>query len=106
METNIVLDYLPFTIVTYGTAVVAWSCAGRFVLEMFIPPQSDNYILKWFQRLTDWAVLLVRFITPAFFHTRYLLLITFYWTFVVRFILTTILLAYGMVPLISKGVGQ
>ncbi|HSV28974.1 MAG TPA: hypothetical protein VLL76_05430 [Candidatus Omnitrophota bacterium] len=100
---DFVFGYLPFWIVTYGTAVVAWSCVGRFLLEMIVPPQSSNYILKWFQRLTNWAIRLTKLVTPAFFHTRYLPLITFYWTYVVRFVLTTWLLTQGMVPAITQG---
>ncbi|CAA7626427.1 hypothetical protein [Magnetospirillum sp. UT-4] len=100
---DFVFGYIPFWIVAYGTAVVAWSCVGRFMLELFLPPNSSNYILRWFHLLTQWAVVGVRVFTPALFHTRYLLLITAYWAFVVRFVLTTILLNYGLVPLVSKG---
>lgn len=102
-QKDFVLDYLPFWFVAYGTAIVAWSCVGRFLLELLLPPDSPNYILRWFRLLSDWAVRAVRFITPAFFHTRYLPLITAYWAFVVRFALTTMLLMNGMVPVISRG---
>lgn len=100
---DFVLDYIPFWIVAYGTAVVAWSCAGRFLLELMVPPDSPNYILRWFRLLTDWAVRLAALVTPRFFHTRYLPLITAFWAFVVRFALTTLLLLQGMVPVVSRG---
>lgn len=102
-QKDFVFDYLPFWLVAYGTAIVAWSCVGRFLLELLLPPDSPNYILRWFRLLTEWAVRAVRFITPAFFHTRYLPLITAYWAFVARFALTTALLMNGMVPAISTG---
>jgi len=101
-QPDFILDYVPFLLVTYGTAIVAWSCVGRFLLELVLPPNSPNYIYRWFRLLTQWAVRAVAVITPRFFHTRHLLLITAFWTFVARFALTTILLAYGMVPVISR----
>lgn len=100
---DFVLGYLPFWIVAYGTAIVAWSCVGRFLLELLVPPTSPNYILRWFQRLTNWAVAATRAITPRFFHTRHLPLITAYWAFVVRFAATTWMLNHGLVPALSQG---
>lgn len=103
---DFVTGFVPFWIVTYGTAIVAWSCVGRFLLEIMLPPDSPNYILRWFQRLTNWAIRLTQVITPRFFHTRYLPLITAYWTFVIRFVATTWLLSQGMVPTLTPGVVQ
>jgi hypothetical protein len=106
-QPHFIFGYLPFWIVTYGTAFVAWSCVGRFLLELVIAPDSPqyrtNYILRWFRLFTDWAILPVAFITPRILINRYLPLITFFWFFVLRFVLSTILLQYDMVPRLSGG---
>lgn len=94
-------ETLPFWIVAYGTAIIGWSCVGRFLLELILAPDSPNYILRWFHLLTGWAMWLTRFITPRFFHTRHLPLITAYWTFVLRFVAVTWLLMYRMVPVVA-----
>lgn len=104
-QKDFILDFLPFWIVTYATAIVAWSCVGRFLLELIIPPTSPNYILRWFHLLTNWAVRAAAFITPRFFHTRYLPLITAYWTFVIRFAAYTAMLQNGMVPTLPPAAG-
>ena len=57
--------YLPFWIWAYGLAVVAWTCLGRFMLGFMVPPNSGNYIWRAFRFLTDWAIALIRLITPA-----------------------------------------
>lgn len=103
MQPDFVLDYLPFWLVTYGTAVVAWSCVGRYLLELLVPPGSTNYILRWFRLLTDWAVRAVGFVTPSFLHNRHLPLITAFWAFVLRFALGTVLLMQGLAPVVSRG---
>lgn len=96
-------NYLPFWVVSYATAIVAWSAVGRFVLEFFVPPNSSNYILRWFQLLTNWAIRLAAFITPAYVNPRFLPLCTAFWCFALRYVFFFILLANGMVPKAQGG---
>ena len=90
--------YLPFWLWTYGLAVVAWTCIGRFLLGFIVPPDSPNYIWRWFRRLTDWAVALVGLITPRYVDQRYAPLVTTYWFFLIRYASWPVFAALGLAP--------
>jgi hypothetical protein len=93
--------YLPFWLVIYGLAVVAWTCIGRFLLGAFLPDDSPNYIYRWFKLLTDWAVRLVRWMTPGYVTNRWLILVTAFWFFALRYVAFFLFAAYGWAPTIS-----
>ncbi|MCC7427488.1 MAG: YggT family protein [Alphaproteobacteria bacterium] len=95
---DFLLDYPLFTLANYGLAVVAWTCIGRFILGGFLGPDSPHYILRFFRRLTDWAVRIVRVITPSYVPDGILPLIAFVWLFVLRVVIGAMLLAYGLAP--------
>jgi hypothetical protein len=44
----------------YALAVLMWTMAGRFLLGMFAPPDWDNYVWRFFRRLTDPVIAVVR----------------------------------------------
>jgi hypothetical protein len=100
---NYFWGYLPFWAWTYGLAVIAWTCLGRFFLGFIVPPDSPNYIWRWFRRLTDWAVTLVDFITPRAITPRFLPLVTMYWFFLLRYASFPIFYALGLVPRAGGG---
>lgn len=91
-------DFLPFWIVAYSLAVVGWTCVGRFLMSAFLPPDSPNYIYRWFVRLTAWPVQFVAFFTPAFVLPRILPLVTAFWAFLLRYVAYVIFARYGMAP--------
>ncbi|MBI3514667.1 MAG: YggT family protein [Proteobacteria bacterium] len=90
--------YLPFWLWTYGLAVVAWSCIGRFLLGFMLPPDSPNYIWRWFRRMTDWAIALVGLITPRYVDQRYAPLVAMYWCFLIRYASWPAFSALGLAP--------
>jgi hypothetical protein len=98
MDRDFFWDFLPFWIVNYGLAVIAWSCVGRFLLSLMIPPDNPNYILRWFVRLTVWPVRAGAFVTPAFVQPRYVVLLTACWCFGLRFVSFPVFNALGMLP--------
>ena len=91
-------SHLPFWIVMYGLAVVAWTCLGRFVLAIFVKDSSKNYILRWFERLTDWPIALVDLFTPRAVARGLMPLVTAIWFFLLRFIAFMVFLNAGMLP--------
>ena len=93
--------HLPFWIWTYGLAVVAWTCFGRFLLGFIVPPDSPNYIWRFFRRLTDWAVDLIAWITPRFVQPRFIPLVTMYWFILVRYASFPVLTYLGLAPTIG-----
>lgn len=76
-----------FQLPNYLLAAVMYSLLGRFLLSIFLPPDSKNYIYRAFVRITDPVLLPVRFITPAAVPYMILLLFAALWTLVLRFAL-------------------
>ena len=95
--------YLPFWIVVYGTAVVAWTCLGRFALSFLVAPDSQNYIWRGFGWITAWPLRVVRVITPALIGARGLMLATAFWFFVLRYAAFQIFAAHDMAPRLGAG---
>ena len=95
--------YLPFWIWAYGLAVVAWTCMGRFLLGFMVPPNSANYIWRGFRFLTDWAIALIRLITPRFIGERYMPLVTMYWFFFIRYASFPVFYHLGLMPVAQGG---
>ena len=102
-QPHFVFGYLPFWIWTYGLAVVAWTCFGRFLLGFIVPPESRNYIWRWFRFLTDWAITAIRIITPRYVEPRFMPLVTMYWAFLLRWTAWPVFNALGMAPTLASG---
>lgn len=91
-------DNLIFWIVMYGLAVVAWTCLGRFILAIFVKDSSKNYILRWFERLTDWPIALIALITPNAVARGLMPLVTAVWFFLFRFVAYLVFANLEMIP--------
>lgn len=104
-QPDFLLGHLPFWIVTYALSAVAWSCVGRWLLGLFVPPESPNYIWRAFRALTDWAVAAVSVITPRAVPAPLLVPITALWVFLLRGVLSVAMFAAGMVPTIAPAAG-
>jgi uncharacterized protein YggT (Ycf19 family) len=76
-----------FQIPNYLLAAVMYSLLGRFLLSIFMAPDSKNYIYRAFVRITDPVLKPVRFITPAAVPYMIVLLFAALWTLVLRFAL-------------------
>lgn len=100
-QPDFLLGHLPFWIVTYALSVVAWSCVGRWLLSIFVPPESPNYIWRAFRALTDWAVTAVAVITPRAVPAPLLVPITALWVFLVRGVVSVAMFTAGMVPTVA-----
>lgn len=91
-------SYLPFWVVTYGLALIAWTCVGRFLLSGFLPPDTTNYIYRFFCLLTNWAVAATAFVTPRFVLPRLMPVVTAFWAFMLRYVAYVIFARYGLAP--------
>lgn len=101
MERDFFWDYIPFWVMTYTLAALAWTCVGRFLLGLMVPAGWSNYIWVAFRGLTDWAVRLVAAITPQVVPEGGLILLTAAWLFVLRVVLSLIMLRAGWAPVIT-----
>lgn len=100
-----VLGYLPFWIVNYILALVAWACIGRFGMSAFLPPDSPNYIWRDFRFLTSWAVATARVLVPSFVTPIFLPLVAFCWLMAVRWAVGLFMIGAGMAPRLAPPPG-
>lgn len=92
-----------FHVPNYLLAAVMYTLLARFFLQFFVPPGWDNYIWRWFQRLTNWAVALTRLVTPAALSPFWLPLFAALWLFFIRLALTIFFLQSGWIPSLEPG---
>lgn len=101
MQSDFILGYLPFWIVTYALALTAWACLGRFMMQVMVPPDSPNYIWRGFTLLTGWAITTARALVPSYIRDPYLPLVAMFWLFAARMVFGFVMLSLGYAPRIS-----
>lgn len=105
-EPNLFWGYWYYQLPNYALSALFWTCLGRFLLGLFVPPNSTNYIWRGFRLLTDWAIDLVRPITPAFVLDGFLPLVAGFWILVARFLFYVLMQAAGLVPPVATLAGS
>lgn len=96
-------SYWYFHIPNFVLAAIMYTLMGRMVLGLFVPPDWDNYIWRFFRRLTDPFLQLVRFVTPEILGHGVVMAFGVLWLMVLRLGWFFILLSLGLAPV---GVGQ
>jgi YggT family protein len=91
-------DYWYFHVPNYAAAVLTYTLLGRFLFSLFLPPNSTNYIFRFFCLLTDWSLALCRYITPRLLQGLALPLVAAFWFFVLRHAYFLLLRSYDLVP--------
>ena len=91
-------SYLYFHLPNYAFSVLFWTLIGRFMFALFLPPDSPNYIFRWFRRLTDWVMLPVAFITPSSVPPLALAPVAAFWVAVARVAFFVAMHAAGLTP--------
>jgi uncharacterized protein YggT (Ycf19 family) len=81
------VEYWYYHLPNYALAAILWTMVGRFVLQFFVPPDWDNYIWRFFRRLTDPVLRLTRAVTPRFMVEPLLPLVAIFWLIVLRILL-------------------
>jgi hypothetical protein len=97
-DSHFFFGHLPFWVVNYGLALVAWSCLGRFLMQAFVPRDSPNYIWRGFRLLTDWAVAAARRMVPSYVIPAMLPLVAACWLFGIRLVAGLAMIAAGWAP--------
>lgn len=90
--------YLYFHLPNYAFSVLFYTLLGRFLLGFFLPPDSKNYIYRWFCRLTNWIIRPVAFITPGILPPAFLPPIAAFWVVIARLAFFMIMFAAGLTP--------
>lgn len=86
--------YLP----DFLMAALLWTCVGRFLLGFFFTADSENFIWRFFRRLTDPAIGLVEWITPRFVLAAFLPLVTAFWLMILRVVFWILMYNNGLAP--------
>lgn len=98
-------SYWYFHLPNYAFSVVFYTLFGRFLLGFFLPPNSPNYIYRWFCRLTDWWLAPVALITPRALPAFLLPPAAAFWIVIVRLAFFTALHAAGLTPRVAPAAG-
>lgn len=98
-------SYWYFHIPNFMLAAVMYTLMGRIVLGLFVPADWDNYIWRFFRRVTDPYLRLVRFITPSVLGHGVVMVFGVLWLMVARLGWFLILLRFGLGP-VSGGQGS
>lgn len=98
MADNPFWQYWYFHLPNYVLAVLLYTLIGRFMLSFVMPPDSTNYIWRFFRRLTDPVLVATDFITPRFISPFFLPLIGAFWLLILRHALFVALYAVGAAP--------
>jgi uncharacterized protein YggT (Ycf19 family) len=76
--------------VDYLFAALIYTMLGRFVLGLFVPPEWNNYIWRFFRRVTDPVLAVTERLTPGFMIDAFLPLVAVWWLFVARILFNVV----------------
>jgi len=82
--------------------VLFWTLIVRFIFALFLPPDSPNYIYRWFRRLTNWLMRPVAYITPSIVPPVALAPIAAFWVAIARVAFFMGLYAAGLTPRMAQ----
>jgi YggT family protein len=96
------LQYWYFHIPNYLLAAVMYSLLARFLLSLFVAPDSPNYIYRAFVRLTEPFVWVVRLVTPRAVPPLLAVLFSAVWALFLRFAFLAVLAGQGLAPRLAS----
>lgn len=102
---NLFWAYWYYQLPNYLLGALFWTCLGRFLLSLFILPNSTNYIWRWFYRLTDPVIAGVGYITPRYVLPLFMPLVAAFWLTIARVLLFFILTMAGLGPTVGAAGG-
>lgn len=101
MSGNPFWDYWYFQVPNYILAALTYTLLGRFLLSFFVPPDSSNYIWRFFRLLTDPILRVVAVITPRFMVDLFLPLVAAFWITLIRILFWLALFLAGVAPKVA-----
>ena len=98
---NPLLQNWYFHFPNFVLAAVMYTALGRLLLSLFVPPHWNNYIWRFFVRITDPFVRAVEFITPAGVPGPVILIFTILWLVIMRVVFFMLMGAAGLLPTVG-----
>ena len=98
MNTSTFLTYWYYHLPNFILAALMYTLLGRVLLGLMIGEESQNYIWRFFVRITDPIVAVVAAVTPKAAAPVVMWLFGFVWLFWLRVGLLILFTMYGLVP--------
>jgi hypothetical protein len=98
-------SYWYFHLPNYVFSVLFYTLWGRFLLGAFLKPDTQNYIYRWFCRLTDWLVRPVAVITPSIIPPMLVIPVASFWVVVLRIAFFAAMYGAGLTPRLAPAAG-
>ena len=92
------ISFWLYALPNYVMAALMYSLLARFLMGIFLPPDSGNYIYRFLVRITDPVAAAVRFVTPASVAGQIVLLLGVVWLLMLRFAFFLAMSAAGTAP--------
>ena len=98
MTANPLITYWYFHLPNLVLAALMYTMLGRFVLSFIFDEKSDNFIWRFFVRITEPTIRFVRFFTPLAVPPLLMLPLAAVWLVAARCLLLILLLMLGLAP--------
>jgi YggT family protein len=95
---NPFLAYWYFHVPNFVMAAIMYTLFGRAVLGLIVDRNSQNYIWRFFCRITDPVIAIFAVVTPKATAPVVLWLFSFVWLFWLRLALFVVFTALGLAP--------
>ncbi len=92
------LTHWYFHLPNFVLAALMYTMLGRVLLGLIVPPDSDNYVWRFFVRITEPVANTVALVTPRAAAPVVIWLFAFVWLFWLRVGLLHLFLLLGAVP--------
>ena len=98
MTANSFLIYWSFHLPNFLLAALMYTLFGRAILGLVVDHNSQNYIWRFFCRLTDPVIRAVAIVTPLAAAPVIVWLFAFVWLFWLRVVFFALFVALGLAP--------
>ena len=98
MTANSFLIYWSFHLPNFLLAALMYTLFGRAILGLVVDHNSQNYIWRFFCRLTDPVIRAVAVVTPQAAAPVIVWLFAFVWLFWLRVVFFALFVALGLAP--------
>ena len=98
MTANSLLIYWSFHLPNFLLAALMYTLFGRAILGLVVDHNSQNYIWRFFCRLTDPVIRAVAIVTPLAAAPVIVWLFAFVWLFWLRVVFFALFVALGLAP--------
>jgi uncharacterized protein YggT (Ycf19 family) len=96
-------SYWYFHIPNFILAAIMYTMFGRLLLGFFVAEDWDNYIWRFFKKVTDPVARLVRLITPQVLSMTVVFVFGVLWLMTLRVAYLVLLLNLGLAPVATAG---